>query len=175
MLNQFDARREVTTTTCQICGRPIKAKHGIIAHHGYTRPGNGWQTASCDGARHQPYEDARDRIPAAIKAAETFVAKRQAWLDDFLANPPAILIKTEQRYAGRYEFKTVTTELPRPADFNPTVERFYSTAYEVKYDSLKREAETQIKFAKEDIAFLTKRFNDWTPAWLPVDPLPPPF
>lgn len=43
-------------STCQICGRDIKAKSGKIAHHGYTRPGMGWQTGSCEGARHQPLE-----------------------------------------------------------------------------------------------------------------------
>lgn len=26
------------STTCQICGRPIKAKNGLISHHGYRRP-----------------------------------------------------------------------------------------------------------------------------------------
>lgn len=166
MLNQFDARREVTTFTCQICGRPIKASKGLIGHHGYKRPGDGWQTASCVGARHLPYEDARDQIPAAIASAAAYVAKRQEWLDAFIANPPEILIKIEHRYVRGYQTKTVTTELPRPADFNPTDERYYSGAYAARFDSLKREAETQIKFAKEDIAFLTKRFNNWQPAWL---------
>ncbi len=42
--------------TCQICGRPIFAELGVIAHHGYQRPGDGWQTASCVGARELPYE-----------------------------------------------------------------------------------------------------------------------
>jgi len=49
------------TTHCQICARAIKAKSGKIAHHGYLRR-DGWQTSSCPGARHQPYEVARDRL-----------------------------------------------------------------------------------------------------------------
>lgn len=52
--------------TCQICVREIKAKHGVIAHHGYTRPEQGWQTDSCIGARQLPYEKSRDVIPKAI-------------------------------------------------------------------------------------------------------------
>lgn len=44
-------------TTCQICQRAIKSAGGRIAHHGYTRP-DGWhmQTASCFGARAEPWE-----------------------------------------------------------------------------------------------------------------------
>lgn len=42
--------------TCQICGRPIFAETGVIAHHGYQRPGDGYQTASCPGARELPFE-----------------------------------------------------------------------------------------------------------------------
>ena len=42
--------------TCQICGRQILAKNGKIAHHGYRRPGVGWQTGSCEGARCLPLE-----------------------------------------------------------------------------------------------------------------------
>ena len=43
--------------TCQICARTIKLKDGPnLAHHGYQRPGSGWQTASCWGARELPYE-----------------------------------------------------------------------------------------------------------------------
>lgn len=43
--------------TCQVCGRPILASKGFIAHHGYQRPeGLGFQTSSCTGARELPFE-----------------------------------------------------------------------------------------------------------------------
>ena len=45
------AERTFDTRTCQICGRAIKASSGLIAHHGYERPGWGYQTTSCLGAR----------------------------------------------------------------------------------------------------------------------------
>ena len=47
---------------CQICGRQIKAKNGKIAHHGYQRPGWGYQTSSCAGARHVPYSKGHDAL-----------------------------------------------------------------------------------------------------------------
>ncbi|MEK6884257.1 MAG: hypothetical protein AABY22_31795 [Nanoarchaeota archaeon] len=58
---------------CQICGREIKAKSGIIAHHGYKKPEQGWQTDSCMGARQLPYEKSRDIIPLAIVKIDLFI------------------------------------------------------------------------------------------------------
>ncbi|MFL9499248.1 hypothetical protein ACJMQP_04240 [Rhodopseudomonas palustris] len=55
-------KRPDHTMTCQCCGRRIKARTGNIAHHGYERPGDGWQTASCMGARALPFEVSRDRL-----------------------------------------------------------------------------------------------------------------
>lgn len=59
--------------SCQICARSIGAKNGKIAHHGYERPGHGWQTSSCSGAMHQPYEVACDALPPAIRSAERYL------------------------------------------------------------------------------------------------------
>jgi hypothetical protein len=43
--------------TCQACGRAICSKlGGVVAHHGYERPGDGYQTASCMGAKEVPLE-----------------------------------------------------------------------------------------------------------------------
>lgn len=53
---------EARQRTCQICGRPIFAEMGVIAHHGYQRPGDGYQTASCIGARHLPFEANKDLL-----------------------------------------------------------------------------------------------------------------
>jgi len=47
---------------CQCCGRQIEAKRGNIAHHGYQRPGQGWQTSSCIGAMFPPFQVSRDRL-----------------------------------------------------------------------------------------------------------------
>ena len=47
---------------CQCCGRDIHAALGSIAHHGYTRPGDGWQTPSCFGAKRLPWEVDRSAV-----------------------------------------------------------------------------------------------------------------
>lgn len=59
--------KEATQMTCQCCGRKIFAETGVIAHHGYERPGTGWQTASCFGARELPFEVSRDALGLMIK------------------------------------------------------------------------------------------------------------
>jgi len=83
-----------TKNTCQICGRPIKAKNGLIAHHGYKRPdrGSGWQTASCLGARFFPYEVSCDQIPPTIQYIKEHISRIEAKLEDFINNPPENLI-----------------------------------------------------------------------------------
>ena len=50
------------TMHCQCCGRAIHAALGKIAHHGYTRPGYGWQTPSCFGAKRLPWEADRSAV-----------------------------------------------------------------------------------------------------------------
>ena len=78
------AAKDKTARTCQICGRRIFAETGKIAHHGYERPGGGWQTASCRGARRLPYE-------ADHKALDEEIT----WVEERLANETELLRKLE--------------------------------------------------------------------------------
>lgn len=58
--------------TCQICEREIKLKDGErIAHHGYQRPGEGWQTDSCRGARRLPWEVSSDALKEWVGVLES--------------------------------------------------------------------------------------------------------
>lgn len=56
--------------TCQCCGGSYLAKLGTIAHHGYQRPGTGWQTASCMGAKFVPFENGHARLDQLIATLE---------------------------------------------------------------------------------------------------------
>lgn len=42
--------------TCPCCMRGIAVVRNTMAHHGYQRPGHGFQTASCAGIRFEPLE-----------------------------------------------------------------------------------------------------------------------
>lgn len=154
----------MTQTTCQICGRAILAKTGRISHHGYKRPGAGWQTASCYGARHAPYEVARDAIQSAIANCQGFIARTETRIADFLATPPAEM-KDERRDAyGRVRHSFT---LIRPEGFNPqgTSPGSYKPGGHGHYDCLfhgqLRDWRAQVAAAHEDIAFMAARYDAW--------------
>lgn len=48
--------------TCPCCFRAIAVRAGTMAHHGYERPGDGWQTASCAGIRFKPLERSKEGL-----------------------------------------------------------------------------------------------------------------
>lgn len=73
-----NAARLAVAKICQICGRPILAETGVIAHHGYTRPGDGYQTSSCFGARELPFEVSRDALGRYIVGLEGGLAQMNA-------------------------------------------------------------------------------------------------
>jgi hypothetical protein len=66
---------------CQICGRMTRAKQGIIAYHGYKRPWDGYQTASCIGAQHSPFEVSNEVLLGVIRDHEQRVARITSHLD----------------------------------------------------------------------------------------------
>lgn len=147
------------TTTCQICGRPIKSNTGTIAHHGYKRPGQGWQTASCMGAKHLPYEASCDLIPTAIKRAQDFITAATENLEVFKANPPETL--SGYTYAGFGREKRI--EVARPEDFDPS-DRSYGyrpNSYSFLFGRHIAETEAKIAAAKIDIDYLTERLANW--------------
>lgn len=148
-------------TTCQICAREIKSKTGCIAHHGYKRPGNGWQTASCYGALYSPYEISCNALPGAIQRVTDFIKSVSENLDQFLSSPPAI-IKRMDRYGltrPPQEFKKPDTfnSGERPCSYN------FNQQYELEFFSRVREMESSIKSAKRDLVFMEDRLAKWKP------------
>ena len=149
----------IQPTTCQICGRPIKANTGVIAHHGYQRPGWGSQTSSCHGARYLPYEQSNDRIPYVIDLIKTHLERTEAALKDLIANPPDTLTEYDHR------FKPHTAE--RPANFDPLGRRhsYHPYAYESIYFGRIDEWEREIPSMRRDIETLQQRFDNWRPTF----------
>jgi hypothetical protein len=148
------------TTTCQICGRAIKAANGKIAHHGYRRPNSGWQTASCFGARWRPWEVACDAIEPAIAAAKRFQEGQEKLLAEIKAEPPAeLFVKPRYGYS-------LTEKAPRPEGFDQTqrpvayrMNQRYERAYFDRIDIHTR----NIREAGEDIVALRQRLASWEP------------
>lgn len=122
-----EIEREGHARTCQVCGRGILAEGGVIAHHGYQRPGEGWQTPSCNGAREVPFEIARDALGAEIMRLE-------AWRDAEIAARKRYADETAALWI-RYD---VSIPDPRsPHGFKKTVTETLSGVTRATFDSLK--------------------------------------
>jgi len=123
-------------TTCQICGRAIKAKNGIIAHHGYTRPGDGWQTTSCIGARELPYEKSRDVIPRSLTEMTNYIKLQEA-----------IIVEVNKGV------------MPMPF-MNGLVDNTRPT-YKIRQGEYIAKLEWQIKLAQMEVERLQARYDNW--------------
>jgi|SRR5215831_2276533 len=145
------------TTTCQICGRDIKSKNGFIAHHGYKRPGSGWQTASCFGAKYRPYEVASDALPKAIARLEQQIANNFAMWVSFISEPPATLKKVSKRMGYDWD----TKEYPRPENWTPPKGAWSSMGYENAWCTVQSQREHDNRGMCDMLEFLRKRLAEW--------------
>ena len=176
-------------TTCQICGRAIKAKTGLIAHHGYQRPEYGWQTASCMGARFRPYEVACDALPPAIASVEAHIERTTKALANWQAAPPAAIQCDGERADRRNHWAKyqVVWSVIRPGDFDPAVPianenqaiwdytpmrrasygfrpcdiKSYAAVYDGKIKGFVRDIEA----SKQTLEYFRKRLADWQRAF----------
>jgi hypothetical protein len=157
------------TWTCQICGRAIKAKNGLIAHHGYKRPGMGWQTASCFGAKFRPYEVASDALPLAITQITGYINAVTKAFAETQANPPAHL-ETTVNIGNAWTRRAVAFFTPRPADFNPGSprdgERFNlhmqnAPTYGLVFEGLQRNRKNDILASHQTLNYMRDRLAAW--------------
>jgi hypothetical protein len=153
----------MTRTTCQICGRAIKANTGIIAAHGYKRPGYGWQTASCYGARHQPYEVSCSAIEPAI-AHGTRVREHTAITHlGMFYDPPAEFDVTRKDAWGK---RGPTRIAARPAVFDPQrpgIDINNPGTYAYAWQNRERDLRSTLRDVREYLTFLQTRLTNWRP------------
>lgn len=150
--------------TCQICEREIKAKNGIIAHHGYQRPdrGSGWQTSSCWGARHEPYEVSCDQMQPYIDSVVSYVENQKLINKGLIENPPETIM--ENSMYARKEPKIYK----RPENFDSKKnvdEDAYnyrgSWSYENEHYSLFRLHKREIDGGNREIKRMETRLANW--------------
>ena len=73
--------------TCACCFREIAVgSDGKMVHHGYRRPGEGYQTASCMGINYRPLEVSNEGLIALIKYMDKDLAETCAKLEEVNAN-----------------------------------------------------------------------------------------
>lgn len=95
--------------TCPVCFRPIAVLRGKMAHHGYQRPGQGRQTASCPGIRFKPLEVSSEGLKWLIAA----LRERLATLEVAYRNrdmKDSLMVHKPGRKLG---FETITRESPQ--------------------------------------------------------------
>lgn len=182
------AAKAATAKTCQCCARPIFAETGTIAHHGYERPGWGYQTASCMGAKYLPFEVNRDRLGEMIvmlkdRKARMVKARAEAKAEKHpipreYTNYNAPRIKVPGKHD---QYPIVKLEFTRE-NFAALIEQNTGTRAEGKlfdrydancmledggFDKIKAEdlksRDSKIKNIKGHIAESEKRFADWKP------------
>lgn len=154
------AAQAASAMTCQICERKILANTGVIALHGFTRPGHGWQTPSCFGAKYMPYETACDAMQPYIDMVSTYRAQREEGLKGLMEDPPEDFTLTISMRPFKSE------KVTRPEGFDPAKVNLESYTYE-KYEREWRarvyQARTDITNATGEITRMEIRLAEWTP------------
>lgn len=154
---------------CQICGGDVLAETGVIAHHGYQRPGEGWQTASCPGARELPYEADRDALGVYIESLKQRKIGTEAGLVAVRAET-VDLRWTYNDYSQkrpRWERQPEVSVTVNRANFEERLAEAVTrgSGKGVTFDQLKSgkiiELTTLIGSLHRAIVQQTKRYNDW--------------
>lgn len=143
---------------CQICEREIKANTGLIAHHGYQRPGWGEQTSSCYGARNLPYEVSRDAIPPVLESYKRGLESQEERLTKMKTNPPKAL----PNYSRYYQKDLEPFIQPEDFDLTKFLKGWAYDPYSRKLSSIVSEIERNIKEMTREINRLQNRYNNWT-------------
>jgi len=163
-------------TTCQICARAIKAKKGMIAHHGYQRPGTGWQTRSCYGARHLPFEVSRDTLGEWIEAVTAElerVAQRRSDIANELAPATFTYSKRdgisrfgERRIAVNLELTRATFEAEQAEGGENArwLRQYGMYTFDKVRDQHVRVLDNRIAELRAELAHQEKRYAAWEPA-----------
>lgn len=159
---RLKAERDKATMTCQCCGKRYLANTGTIAHHGYQRPGGGWQTASCMGAKYQPFESSRDRLGDLI----AYLTKHRAGMRAALVESKAERTPIERSYKKRSadawkKAEVITVSFTRATWDAMLAERravgLYGTFDDLKTTDIGRQAR-QIAAITQEITHQQERF-----------------
>lgn len=156
--------------TCQCCGRKHLANTGTIAHHGYQRPGGGWQTASCSGAKCLPFEVSRDRLGMLITSLKDWEKRAVKGRAEVKAETVSIRLAFTDRNAPRdrlgnrptkyVDVTRDTFEAIKAEDNHEFVMRGLYDFDKIKESELNSRAR-EIKNVRAEIAAQTERYDGW--------------
>lgn len=154
-----DPVREVERATCQVCERLIGVKVGVIAHHGYERPDQGYQTASCHGARRLSWEVDRSALGECIQGLGEGLADILRALDKMRREPFRVMVApARQAWRGNRQEWLEAKYIEPGAD---GYERYQRSWFERQ--------ERQRELLEEEIARQQARYDAWKPAKILAD------
>lgn len=93
--------------TCSCCFRQIAIMGEHMAHHGYQRPGQGYQTASCAGIRFKPLEQSTAGLEWLITVTEQRINELQQQLANVDSIPNLMIMKPRGQLATQ-----ITRDMP---------------------------------------------------------------
>ena len=132
--------------TCPVCFRPIAVKK-LMVHHGYERPGYGWQTASCPGVNFEPLEVS------------------SAGLEWLITTLRARLQHTEESLSNRFAVETLSvpnkahrTKEPNFVEINKS-----SPDWSKHFELYVYRLESEIKRLTNELQWLDKKLANWVP------------
>ncbi len=141
--------------TCPCCFRGIAVMDTTMAHHGYQRPGDGYQTPSCPGVRFKPFEVSNEGTIWIRDQTKAHMERSQAYLQ---ALPEVKMLPTEVRRNG----------YPVSVDIDRTHPK-----WDQEYRFRKLQLEADISTDRSAIRSYDERLKDWKPTVAaPSTPLP---
>ena len=128
--------------TCPCCSRGIAVTGGTMAHHGYERPGTGYQTDSCAGIRFKPLEVSSEGL---------------AWLVETMQQHLDQLRKT---YEGRESIRSLVRIDRRNQRVEVTPDM---PEWRREFASWVATTERDIRWLESDLERLEPMLRDWKP------------
>lgn len=169
---------------CQCCGKKFLANTGVMAHHGYQRPGAGWQTASCSGARFVPFEVSRAQLGALIEWLKAWKAQAMELRAAIAAEAMKIELSFSDYgakigFGGRRPSKTVIISRENFEEIKSENELSFRTCSWHSFDTIKerdlRRRDREIEGVIAEIAAQQARYDAWiqthewkNKAWAPL-------
>lgn len=159
------AEKNTRQMTCQCCARKHLANTGKIAHHGYERPGYGWQTASCMGARELPFEVDRDALAHLITILEGRKAMMTTFRNDTASETISIGCTWETgRKADRQTHSFEFTRDNFDSEDGKAARRavyYYGDNFAEMLQSELASQDRKLEMITRDINECQKRYNGW--------------
>jgi hypothetical protein len=129
--------------TCPVCFRGIAVVRGTMAHHGYERPGIGFQTASCPGVRFKPLEVSSEGLEWLIGSLRRNLAHAQ---ESHLKRDALQTLHARRSIRGPVE------QITREDSLWPRV-----------FADHVRRLENEINLLQQEIPVLAERLAKWKP------------